>query len=181
MTENQNISEIPGYISIAEAASRLHISAARIHAYIEQGRLDTLKVASMVFVLAESVENFKVKTFSGRPRKNTPIWRESPNDATFVISVVRVQVLAGQQKKLMEALRLMKQDKQHLFPGTVARYIAEDDTAPGTIEIQLIWKQGDMPGNDVYNKDLEAFKEAFIDVLNWDTAQYSTKTVLLHT
>jgi hypothetical protein len=181
MTENQNISEIPGYISIAEAASRLHVSAARVHTYIEQGRLDTLKVASMIFVLAESVENFKVKTISGRPRKNTPVWRESPNDATFIISVVRVQILAGQQRKLMEALRSMRQEKQHLFPGTVARYIAEDDTAPGTIEIQLIWKQGDMPANDTYRKELEAFKQLFADVLNWETAQYSTKNVLLHT
>jgi predicted nucleic acid-binding protein len=181
MIENQNSSEIPGYISIAEAASRLHISAARVHTYIEQGRLDTLKVASMVFVLAESVENFKVKTVSGRPRKNIPIWRESPNDATFIISVVRVQILAGQQKKLMEALRSMKQEKQHLFPGTVARYIAEDDAASGTIEIQLIWKQGDMSENDAYSKELEAFKLSLADVLNWDTARCSTKTVLLHT
>ncbi|HYL42304.1 MAG TPA: hypothetical protein VEU97_02860 [Ktedonobacteraceae bacterium] len=78
----------------------------------------------------------------------------------------------------MERLQRLKQEKVLLFPGTGDRYIAEDDASPGTIEIQLRWKQGDMP-DEVARE--EAFRELFADVLDWQTAQYQMKTVLLHT
>lgn len=128
----------------------------------------------------EALKQFKPGQ-AGRPRTKPPLWRESPSDGTFVMSVITVQVRTGQQGVLMERLRAMRQQKQHLFPGTVARYITEDDHSPGTIELQLIWKQSEMPGEETCQEALEAFRAAFKDVLYWQTAHYVTKTVLLHT
>ena len=38
-----------------------------------------------------------------------------------------------------------------------------------------------MPDEAVREEALEAFRELFADVLDWQTAQYQMKTVLLHT
>ncbi len=81
----------------------------------------------------------------------------------------------------MERLQRLKQEKLHLFPGTGDRYIAENDASPGMIEIQLRWKQGDMPDEAAREEALEGFRELFTDVLDWQTTQYQMKTVLLHT
>lgn len=63
------------------------------------------------------------------------------------------------------------QEKVHLFQGAGDRYIAENDASPGMIEIQLRWKQGDMPDEVAREEALEAFRELFADVLDWQTAQ----------
>ena|SRR6266567_5514126 len=181
MKENHNLPELTGYISITEAAKRLGISPKRIYTYVEQGRLQVLKVAHFTVISEESVEQFKFKSASGRPRKQTPPWRESPSEAMFLITVITVPVCEGQQGVFMERLRTMRQQKQHLFHGTVDRYISEIDEAAGTIEMQLVWKQSDMPGEAEYKMALDEFKETFRGVLDWEKARYSTKTVLLHT
>jgi hypothetical protein len=43
------------------------------------------------------------------------------------------------------------------------------------------WKQGDMPDEAAREEALETFREMFADVLDWQTARYQMKTVLLHT
>jgi hypothetical protein len=78
-------------------------------------------------------------------------------------------------------MQRLKQEKLHLFPGTGDRYFAEDAAAPGMIEIQLRWKQGDILDEAAREKALEAFREMFADVLDWEMARYRMKTVLLHT
>jgi hypothetical protein len=181
MTTNQNFSEITGYISVIEAARRLGVDPKRVYTFIEQGRLSVLRVAHATFVSEESVEQFELKSATGRPRKQTPPWRESPSEAMFLITVITVPVCEGQQGVFMERLRTMRQQKQHLFHGTVDRYISEIDEAAGTIEMQLVWKQSDMPGEAEYKMALDEFKETFRGVLDWEKARYSTKTVLLHT
>jgi excisionase family DNA binding protein len=173
--------EIEGYISIAEAAKRIGVHAKTVHNYIEQGRLKTLRVANTVVVLEESVKNFKKKSEGGRPRTHTPIWRRSPDNATFIITAISVRIRKGKQGELTEQLEKMRESKQYLFPGTIARYISEIDEAAGTLEIQLLWKQNEMPDEDDYREMVGAFGEAFAKVLDWSTVKYTSKTVLLHT
>jgi len=105
----------------------------------------------------------------------------SSDENTRHILSIMVQLRAGQQGRFMEQLQRLKQEKLHLFPGTGDRFIAEYDNSPGMIEIQLRWKQGDMPNEGVCEEALEAFREMFADVLDWQTAQYQMKTALLHT
>lgn len=181
MTESPKNSKIAGYISISEAARRIGVVHSRVYEYIAQGRLETLSIAGLTLVSEEAAEHFEPKTPTGRPRKNPRAWRKSPDNASFVIAVIRVRMRRGQQMQLMQKLEEMRSQSLHLFPGTMERYISEDDEEIGTIEIELVWKQNEMPRNEEYMKMAAAFGETFADVLDWSTAKYKTKTVLLHT
>ena len=68
-----------------------------------------------------------------------------------------------------------------MLAGFGEKALSTNVEAPGTIEMQLVWKQSDMLGEADYKKALEEFKETFRGVLDWEKARYSTKTVLLHT
>ena len=181
MSKEQDIKEIFGYISIAEAAKRLGVAPSRVYDYIDSGRLDILVVGDATVVAENSLEHFKLLSATGRPRKKATRWHKSPQNAKFVISVIRVPLREQQKERLIELLDQMRQANKHLFLGTMERYIAEDDDDSGMIEIQLVWKQNEMPDEATYKQQLAAFQETFAEVLDWSTARYSTKTVLLHT
>jgi excisionase family DNA binding protein len=180
MRLKRELPQLSGYIPVSEAAKRLGVSKRRIYDFLDEGRLEGVKSGDIIMIPEESVDGFKPQ-IAGRQRTVTPSWRMSTDENTRVITSIVVQLRPGQQGKLMERLQEIRQEKRHLFPGTGDRYIAEDDAAPGTIEIQLRWKQYEMPGEAARHEALEAFKQSFADVLDWDTARYSTKTVLLHT
>jgi len=180
MRIKRELPELAGYIPVTEAAQRLGVSKRRVYDFLDEGRLEGVKSGNMIMIAEESVEQFKPQV-TGRPRTVTPLWRMSTDENTRHILSIVVRLRAGQQGRFMERLQRLKQEKLHLFPGTGDRYIAEDDTSPGTIEIQLRWKQGDMPDEVAREEALERFREMFADVLDWQTAQYQMKTVLLHT
>ena len=180
MRQKRELPVLPGYISVKEAARKLVVSEKRIYDYLDEERLEGVRAGGVTVISEQSVEEFKPKV-SGRQRTVTPSWRLSTDENTRIITSIVVQLRAGQQGKLMERLKEIRQEKQHLFPGTGDRYIAEDDASPGTLEIQLRWKHYEMPGEAALREALEAFKQTFSDVLDWETARYSTKTVLLHT
>lgn len=180
MRQKRELPVLPGYISVKEAARKLGVSEKRVYDFLDEERLEAVRAGGITVISEKSVEGFKPKV-AGRQRTVTPTWRMSTDENTRIITSIVVQLRPGQQGKLMERLQEMRQEKRHLFPGTGDRYIAEDDASPGTIEIQLRWKQYEMPSEAARDEALEAFKQTFADVLDWDTARYSTKTVLLHT
>jgi hypothetical protein len=51
---------------------------------------------------------------------------------------IHVQVLPGQQGRLIEKLKTIYRKQQHTFPGTIQRYIFKDDISPSEISIWLI-------------------------------------------
>ena len=75
----------------------------------------------------------------------------------------------------------MRREKRHLFPGTLARYIIEKQRQPEHIEILFIWRNKAMPDETTYNRWLSEFQQALSDVLDWETAQYDTGRVIMHT
>jgi excisionase family DNA binding protein len=180
MRIKRELPELVGYIPVSEAAQRLGVSKRRIYDFLDDERLEGVKSGNMIMIAEESVERFKPQ-ISGRQRTVTPFWRMSSDENTRHILSIMVQLRAGQQGRFMEQLQRLKQEKLHLFPGTGDRFIAEYDNSPGMIEIQLRWKQGDMPNEVVCEEALEAFREMFANVLDWQTAQYQMKTALLHT
>jgi excisionase family DNA binding protein len=180
MRIKRELPELVGYIPVSEAAQRLGVSKRRIYDFLDEGRLEGVKSGNTIMIAEESVEQFKPQ-ISGRQRTVTPLWRMSSDENTRHILSIVVQLRTGQQGRFMERLQRLKQEKLHSFPGTGDRYIAENDASPGMIEIQLRWKQGDMPDEAACEEALGAFREMFEDVLDWQTAQYQMKTVLLHT
>ena len=180
MSDDVNLPNMPGYVSIKEAAKMLNLSANRVYTYVEEGRLSGVKAAHVIMIPLEEVKNFK-PNLSGRPRASVPKWRISPKDNTLLRTSITVNVKAGQQTRLFEQFEAMRQSERYLFPGTVIRYIAGKEQAPQSIEIVLIWRSSVMPDESERERELEEFRQALADVVDWDTARYEHDVVYMHT
>lgn len=175
-----DIPDLPGYVSTKEAAKILGISERRVRLYIEMKRLPAVRAADVLMIPLDNVKNFKRKIV-GRPRKNTLAWRTSSAENTQILTSISVQILAHQEKRLIERLEELKRSGHHVFPGTVARYFVKSETIPEQVEILLIWRSTIMPGEEEREQALEAFRQALSDVLDWSTAQYHRGQALMHT
>jgi excisionase family DNA binding protein len=172
---------IPGYVDIKEAARILGVAESSVYRYIQAGRLPAYQAGRNIMVESKALNQCKPR-LTGRPRKKqAPPWRASTDAGTFSVMYIRVQVYPGQQAALERVLWKMKQEERHVFPGTVMRYISLDDTSPATVTIQLVWRNDEMPGEESRQQELAAFKSELAAVLNWETAQYSTGRVIIHT
>ena len=180
MREYLDLPTMPEYVSIKEAAKMLGVSDKRVYAYIEDGRLPAVRAAHVIMIPIEEVKKFKPK-ISGRPRKNTPAWRTSPEDNMLLTTSIFVPVRTDQRERLQQRLEELKQEGEHVFPGTLARYIIWNKTHPGMLEILLIWRSTTMPGEADRAEVLGRFQRALADVLDWNTAQYDNGEVLMHT
>jgi excisionase family DNA binding protein len=180
MHNENDRSNIPGYVSIKEAAKILGISANRVYAYVEEGRLPSAKAAHVIMIPLKAVEDFKPQ-LSGRPRTSVPIWRISQEENTVLATSILVRIRPHQHNRVMRRFEEMRREKQHLFPGTLARYIIEKQGHPDQLEILLVWRNTAMPDETTYNQWLGEFKQALSDVLDWETAQYDTGRVIMHT
>jgi excisionase family DNA binding protein len=174
------IPDLPGYVSTKEAAKMLGISERRIRLYIEMKRLPAVRAADVLLIPAENVKNFK-RNIVGRPRKSTLAWRTSSAENTQLMTSIFVQVKDQPATQLTQTMEEIKQSGGHVFPGTVARYVAKSESVPGQVEIVLIWRSTVMPDEAEREQSLEAFRQAMSDVLDWETAQYHHGEILLHT
>lgn len=180
MREYLDLPTMPEYVSIKEAAKMLGVSDKRVYAYIEDGRLPAVRAAHVIMIPIEEVKKFKPK-ISGRPRKNTPAWRTSPEDNMLLTTSIVVPVPADQRERLQQRLDELQQEGEHVFPGTIARYIIWSKTHPGAVEILLIWRRTTMPAESERAEALDQFQRALADVLDWNAAQFTNGEVLMHT
>ena len=158
----------------------LGISERRIRLYIEMKRLPAVRAADVLMIPLEKVENFERKT-TGRPRKNMLAWRISASENTQFMTSISVQIQHHQERRLTQRLEEIKRNGQHIFPGTVVRYIVRSQTMPHQIDIVLVWRSTVMPDQVERERTLEGFRQTLADVLDWDTAQYNDGEVLMHT
>lgn len=180
MRESLDLPNIPEYVSIKDAARMLGVSDKRVYTFIEEGRLPAVRAAHVIMIPVEEVKKFKPK-ISGRPRKNTPSWRSSPENNTLLTTSILVHIKPDQSKKLQQRLEKIKQHGEHTFPGTIARYILNSKSEPGSIEILLIWRSTTMPDEDAQKETLNQFQQELADVLDWESARYEEGQILLHT
>jgi excisionase family DNA binding protein len=180
MTEYIELPEVPDYISTDQAARILGISKQRVYQYIEEKRLPAFRAGNVILLRKEAVEQFK-PNITGRPRKKEPPWRVYRGGSTVMGTDIQVQVREGKQAQLIEKLKAMYLEQRHTFPGTIQRYIFKDDPAPRTVTIWLAWKDSEMPDEAVRKKELVAFQTELADVLDWETAQISTKEGIIYT
>ena len=174
------IPDLPGYVSIREAAKVLGISERRVRLYIEMKRLPAVRAADVLMIPSESVKNFERKIV-GRPRKNTLAWHISSVENTQFMTFISVQIQLHQEMRLTQRLEEIRRAGQHIFPGTVVRYIVRSATIPRQVEIVLVWRSTVMPDQIERERALEAFRQTLADVLDWDTAQYNDGEVMMHT
>jgi excisionase family DNA binding protein len=180
MRESLDLPNMPEYVPIKEAAKMLGVSDKRVYAYIEEGRLPAVRAAHVIMIPVEEVRKFQPK-ISGRPRKNTPAWRSSPEDNLLLTTSISVQVKVNQQKNLQQRLEEIKQTEEYTFSGTVARYIIWNKTHPEKLEILLIWRSATMPDERVRKQALNQFQQALEDVIDWSLAHYAEGEAVLHT
>src|SRR5450755_1456729 len=144
MREYIDLPTMPEYVASKEPATGLVGSDKRVYAYIEDGRLPAVRAAHVIIIPIEEVKKFKPK-ISGRPRKNTPMWRTSPENNQLLTTSIIVSVKPDQYKKFQRLLEGIKQLDEHVFPGTIARYIINSKSHPESLEIILIWRNTTMP------------------------------------
>src|SRR5215469_12391542 len=103
MREYLDLPTMPEYVSIKEAARMLGVSDKRVYAYVEDGRLPAVRAAHVIMIPIEEVKKFQPK-ISGRPRKNTPAWRTSPEDNKLLTTSIFVLVPEGRREELQRRL-----------------------------------------------------------------------------
>lgn len=175
-----DIPDLPDYVSTKEAAKILAVSERRVRLYVEMKRLPAVRAADVLMIPLDAVQNFKRKIV-GRPRQNTPAWRISATANTQFTTSISVQIRSRQKQQFMRRLEEMRRTSQHVFPGTVARYIVGSEVWPEQVEIVLIWRSTVMPSEIEREQALEAFRKALADVVDWSTAQYNYGRVFMHT
>ncbi len=94
---------------------------------------------------------------------------------------IQVHVRVGKQAELLEKVKAIQKANRHTFPGTIARYLITGDEALSSVHFVLIWKDTEMPDETTRQQDLKALQEELADVIDWETALYSTNETLLYT
>ena len=180
MTRDDDFPDIPGYVPIKEAAKLLGISDPRMYGYVRDKRIPALKAGRTLMIPTEEIERFKLNP-PGRVRTKAPDWRVYNPRSKLLAMEIEVEVRAGQQERLVEKLQAIYKGQRHTFPGTIQRYVFKDDISPTTISIWLVWKDTEMPDEAVRERNLAAFQAELADVLDWETAQISTKEGIIYT
>ncbi|MBE3561218.1 MAG: helix-turn-helix domain-containing protein [Ktedonobacteraceae bacterium] len=180
MKDNLDLPDLPGYVSIKEAAKLLGVRDRTVYEYVEEGRLPGVRAANVIMISIKDVAEFK-RNAAGRPRKTNPPWRASWGDNVQYLDITHVRAKTGQEKNLVRKLEEIRRSGRHLFAGTVVRSIARSRTEPGEVVIVLTWRGTLMPDEATRQQQLEAFRRELADVLDWSTARSEEAEVLLHT
>jgi excisionase family DNA binding protein len=180
MIDRIEIPNLPGYVSIKEAADMLGVSDKRVYQYVRAGRLPAQRIGHILILPIEEVKQFKPSP-TGRVRTRAPSWRVYRSRGALLITDIHVQVRLGLQARLMEKLKAIQKLDQYTFPGTIARYVVKGDADLKTVQILLIWKTTEMPDETTRKEDFMMFQEELADVLVWETAQTNTNEVIIQT
>src|SRR5437588_11656734 len=143
MTRDDDFPDIPGYVPIKEAARLLGISDPRMYGYVREKRIPALKAGRTLMIPKEEIERFKLNP-PGRVRTKAPDWRVYNPRSKLLAMAIEVQVLPGQEQRLLEKLQAIQQGSRHTFPGTMARYILRERASCSSVSIWLIWKDTEM-------------------------------------
>lgn len=168
------------FLSTAEAAKQLGVSYYTVYEYIREKRLVAEMVGGSYLIPKKAVAEFKAKP-TGRTRVNPPPWRIYRAGAQVRSLDISVQVKAGQREHLIERFNRIGEVQKHLFRGTMQRYIFEDEADPTRVIISLIWKDTELPDENILQEELVIFQHELADLLDWSTAHYTKKRAIIHT
>jgi excisionase family DNA binding protein len=180
MVKESETSNTRDFVTTSEAAEVLGVSYYTVYEYIREKRLVAEMVGGIYMIPKKAVQEFKAKP-TGRTRTRPPLWRKYRAGARVRGMDIRVRISAGQQNRLIERLNTILEAQRHLFPGTMQRYVFEEDTEPKHVIISLIWKDTEMLDESAIQQELKPLQAELADVLDWDTAQYTTKQAIIHT
>lgn len=157
----------------------LGLAYTTVHQYVTDERIRGIRVADVILIPIEEVKNFK-PNIAGRPRTTIPQWHISPNDNALLYTSIHVRVRKGKRDAFRERLDIIKREKEHQLPGTIARYVLGSTQDTEQVEIVLVWRISVMPDEAIRQQALEAFKQALADMVDWSTARFDEGTVMMH-
>lgn len=176
-----NIPNIENHYTIREVAKLLGVSYSTANNYVAIGRLKAKRAGNNYMVPREEVEKFEKRT-SGRPRTSTPKWRFSPEGNHQVGTSVEARLREGvSEQAFVRALEKVKRSGEHLFEGTIARYVLSDQQDLRRVQFLLIWRETVMPPAEEIEQALTALGKLLAGVLIWETASSSTQRIWMHT
>lgn len=158
----------------------LGVSDERVYQFIRDKRLPARRVSGMWMIPIEAVEQFR-RAPTGRARTQPPYWRTYSSGIKLLCTEIDVHIRPGQEKVLSRKLRAMLRDDKHLFTGSIQRYVLKDKVDEMLVSIWLVWKDSELPDEAVHLAELEAFKQEFSDVLDWETAVIREKEGMVYT
>ena len=173
------LEQLPGYISVKEAARALGISERSVYGYLESKRLAGGRIGKFIVVHAEGLSHFETKP-PGRVRTITPRWRRPPRKNRLYLTTITVRVRAGQGDAFRGKLTDICLSKRHAFAGTAARYISQNQHIANEVEIILVWRSAVIPSEEVREAAFDALRLEFAEVCEWETATHKEGLVLLH-
>jgi excisionase family DNA binding protein len=180
MVKESETSNTRDFVTTSEAAEALGVSYYTVYEYIREKRLVAEMVGGIYMIPKKAVQEFRAKP-TGRTRTRPPLWRKYRAGASVRGMDIRARLRPGQQERLIEKLKTILEAQRYLFPGTMQRYVFEEDAEPKNIIITLIWKDTEMPDESVIQQDLQPLQTELADVLDWDTVHYTTKRAIIHT
>ncbi len=180
MSEDSRTSDTRDFVTTSEAAEALGVSYYTVYEYIREKRLVAEMVGGIYMIPKKAVQEFKAKP-TGRTRTRPPLWRKYRAGAKVRGMDIRVQMRNGQHRRFIEKLNAILEGQRYLFPGTMQRYVFEEEIEPKHVVISLIWKDTEMPDETVIQQELKPLQAELADVLDWDTVEYSTKQAIIHT
>ncbi|HYA99674.1 MAG TPA: helix-turn-helix domain-containing protein [Ktedonobacteraceae bacterium] len=168
------------FVTTSEAAEALGVSYYTVYEYIKEKRLVAEMVGGIYMIPKKAVQEFKAKP-TGRIRTQPTKWRKYRAGAKVRGMDVRVRVRLGREQRLIEKLVQILESQRYLFPGTMQRYVFEEEAEPKYIVFSLIWKDTEMPDETIIQQDLKPLQTELADVLDWATVRYTTKQAIIHT
>ena len=180
MENEMNYVAIPGHFSVKKTAVILGVTEERIYQLLKAKELPGRRVSGMWMIPIEAVEQFR-RTPAGRARTKSPIWRTYSSSIKLLGTGIEVHICPGQEAALEKKLKAMSKGRTHLLTGSIQRYIMRDKTDETLVSIWLVWKDSELPDEATHERELEAFKTEFADVLDWETAVFSDKEGVVYT
>ena len=179
MADIHEFPDVPGYVSIKQAAEMLGITDKRVYRYIDLGRLPAYKTGGVFLLAEEDVRQFKLNP-PGRTRRVPPPWRAYSRRSTVLATEIQVPVRAGQQERLIEKLAEIQETNRHTFSGTIARYLIQGNPQLTSVHLVLVWKDTEMPEASIRERELKALQAELAELLEWEHAHLSTNERLLY-
>src|SRR5215467_5471916 len=97
MADIHEFPDVPGYVSIKQAAEMLGITDKRVYRYIDLGRLPAYKSGGVFLLAEQDVKQFKLNP-PGRTRALPPPWHIYHARSKVLATEIRVPVRAGQRE-----------------------------------------------------------------------------------
>lgn len=177
---SETMRQLPGYLSVCQAAKIMGVSERSIYGYLKSGRLVSYRLGGLLAIPEEALRAYR-RPVVGRPRTRTPIWRVPVVMNLQYLLHITVRIRPGMEEALERKLLQIRAERRHLLSGTVACYIARNKDGSDEVQMVLIWRQKIMPPELERQVALEALRADLADILDWEVASTLEGEVLLNT